>query len=414
MGSMGGNDRNNDQGGRQRPGRRPATRAAAPTTRVVAALAALALLASGSAPRYARGAMSADLEPAYLLAVVRAAAAARSVLEWMESATERLAPGRLDELVDHARAAHQRPLQEAGRMLAAANPPREMTGFAKHFRATFDHVSAAFENFTAAPSQPFMARIAPLLGAMHHLARAQEGFYVVRHALAPLRGFWDLPGCEVGEPEQPFKSEVATAGLTHMSRGGHHGGFSLYVPETYTPEREWPLIVALHGGSGNGRDFLWTWLREARSLGYLLIAPKSYGDTWSEIDDHGLLEILGWIERYYRLDRRRILLTGLSDGGTYALLYGLAHRDVYRAIAPLCGVLHPANGVIGNLERAQGAPIYLVHGGQDFLFPVHLARFARDTLLGAGAALLYREIDELSHTYPRSENVAILRWFAGI
>ena len=35
-------------------------------------------------------------------------------------------------------------------------------------------------------------------------------------------------------------------------------------------------------------------------------------------------------------------------------------------------------------------------------------------LLSAGAALVYRELPELSHTYPRSENVRILDWFAGL
>jgi phospholipase/carboxylesterase len=92
-------------------------------------------------------------------------------------------------------------------------------------------------------------------------------------------------------------------------------------------------------------------------------------------------------------------------------LYGLAHPRVYRAIAPLCGVLHPANQLMGNLERAGGVPIYLVHGALDFLFPVQLARMARDTLTDAGAALEYRELPDLSHTYPRSENVLILKWF---
>ena len=48
---------------------------------------------------------------------------------------------------------------------------------------------------------------------------------------------------------------------------GSRGGFSLYVPEYYTPDRAWPLVMALHGGSGNGRGFLWSWLRDARSHG---------------------------------------------------------------------------------------------------------------------------------------------------
>jgi len=58
------------------------------------------------------------------------------------------------------------------------------------------------------------------------------------------------------------------------------------VPEYYTAERAWPLVMALHGGSGNGRGFLWSWLRDARSYGAILVAPTATGDaspksTWA-------------------------------------------------------------------------------------------------------------------------------------
>jgi phospholipase/carboxylesterase len=35
---------------------------------------------------------------------------------------------------------------------------------------------------------------------------------------------------------------------------------------------------------------------------------------------------------------------------------------------------------------------------------------ARDALQSAGAKLVYREIEDLSHTYPRDENPKILAW----
>ena len=89
------------------------------------------------------------------------------------------------------------------------------------------------------------------------------------------------------------------------------------------PSRAWPLIVALHGGGGNGRDFVWTWLREARSRGYLLLAPSSHGSTWSflgaDVDAPRLASLIAWLGERWHIDARRILLTGLSDGATYTL-----------------------------------------------------------------------------------------------
>ena len=51
-----------------------------------------------------------------------------------------------------------------------------------------------------------------------------------------------------------------------------------------TPARAYPLVVALHGGSGNGGAFLWSWLREARTRGFIVLAPTAIGSTWSLMD----------------------------------------------------------------------------------------------------------------------------------
>jgi phospholipase/carboxylesterase len=45
------------------------------------------------------------------------------------------------------------------------------------------------------------------------------------------------------------------------------------------------------------------------------------------------------------------------------------------------------------------------------MFPVSMARNARQALTAAGAQVTYREIADLSHVYPREEGSAILDWF---
>jgi len=105
-----------------------------------------------------------------------------------------------------------------------------------------------------------------------------------------------------------------------------------------------------------------------------------------------------------------VLLTGMSDGATYALLCGLADGMPFTHLAPACGALHPLLLAGGGIARARDRPIYLIHGALDWMFPVNTARFARQLLQDAGARLVYREIDDLSHTYPREENARILDW----
>ena len=341
---------------------------------------------------------------AYLRAVLTASGAAAEALAAMEIVAERLAPERSAALAAEMAERHTAPLARGRDALAATSAPDELRPFDDIFAAAFAHTLSCVELFTGFPQAPPPERIPRILAALHHHAQAQEHFYVVRTLLPPFTDYWS--------PDHERSAEApATAPLLRVGAGGHHGGFSVYVPEQYDAARPWPVIVALHGGSGNGRDFLWTWVRNAKARGYLLVAPSALGQTWSEDGAAGLLEILDWLASRYGVARERILLTGLSDGGTFTLVYGLQHPDRFRGLAPLCGVFHPINAANGNLTRARGVPIYLVHGARDFLFPVGYAHMTRDFLAEAGADLTYRELPELSHAYPRSENDAILTWF---
>lgn len=100
----------------------------------------------------------------------------------------------------------------------------------------------------------------------------------------------------------------------------------------------------------------------------------------------------------------------MSDGGTFSLLTGMMQRAPFTHLAPISGSFHPM--LLEGAADVSSLPIYLVHGALDWMFPIDMARMAAAALTAAGAAVTFREIDDLSHTYPREENVAILDWLA--
>ena len=71
---------------------------------------------------------------------------------------------------------------------------------------------------------------------------------------------------------------------------------------------------------------------------------------------------------------------------------------------------HPLLLTMADPRRVTGLPVYLVHGALDWIFPVTIARTVQRTLTAAGANIVYREIADLSHVYPREEGSAILDW----
>lgn len=281
-------------------------------------------------------------------------------------------------------------------------------------RQTLDMLTA-FVDAGRAGGSPF-----ELYRALRRFGRVQEALYplapafglVSRWFLEPARRDDDalLERLRVGA----MRDDGIRVGVLHAdNERSMRGGFSLYVPETWDGRASMPLIVALHGGQGHGRDFLWTWLREARARGMLVLAPTARERTWSimgeDVDAAGLRQMVEVVAERYAVDRGRVLLTGMSDGATYAFRCGLDEGMPFTHLAPACGMPLPLL-LGGRAERARGRPIYLVHGGLDWMFPVATARAARDALLAAGARLVYREIADLSHTYPRDENPTILDW----
>jgi len=283
-------------------------------------------------------------------------------------------------------------------------------------RQTLDLV-AAFVEAARSPEDPI-----GLYRALRRFARIQEALYPLAPALEPVSR-WFLEPARRGDAELvarlrdgAVRDDGPRVGVLHASNERDaRGGFSLYVPEQWDGQAPMPLVVALHGGHGHGRDFLWSWLREARSRGALVIAPTSRERTWSimggpDVDAEGLREMVTSVSSRYAVDHARVLLTGMSDGATYALLCGLGADTPFTHLAPACGVLHPFLLVNGAMARAAGRPIYLVHGALDWMFPVRTARMAREALQTAGARLVYREVEDLSHTYPRDENPRILDW----
>jgi len=261
--------------------------------------------------------------------------------------------------------------------------------------------------------------IASVFRAVRYLPRAQEALYPLAAKFPPVNAFFLDPDLHNDALLSRLAEPAAeNTGVFHdYNEPGSRGGFSIYVPEYYTGDRAWPLVMALHGGSGNGRGFLWSWLRDARSFGAILVAPTATGRTWAlmgdDADTPNLARILQTVQSRWNIDSSRLLLTGMSDGGTFCYVTGLERASPFTHLAPVSATFHPLMAAMADAERLQGLPIHLVHGRLDWMFPVEVARHTRDALAAAGANVTYREIDDLSHCYPREINADILRWLNG-
>ena len=312
------------------------------------------------------------------------------------------------------------PVSEGLKAFQAAEWPAHLQAFQAQVTLAAEHVGTAFGKLAAAATNPNAAMQG--FRALRDVTRATEALYPVALTLPPVSRFFT----EVGRRDDPaLAAKLAAAdaaredvGVMHAANGrDERGGFSLYVPEYYDGGEPLPLVMALHGGSGHGADFLWTWLREARSRGAILVSPTAREGTWSlmgpDVDSANLDAIVERVAKRWNVDRGRMLLTGMSDGGTFCYVSGLRGESPFTHLAPISASFHPMLLEGFPAERLRGLPIHVMHGARDWMFPVEIAQTANAALTAAGAKVVYTEVADLSHTYPRDENPRLMDWFLG-
>ena len=282
--------------------------------------------------------------------------------------------------------------------------------------ASIDEALAGFDALREATASDVDLRA--VFRALRHLPLAQEAIYPLAAKLPPVSLFFLTPELREDAALQARLAQppAANTGVQHAGEPGRRGGFSLYVPEYYTPDRSWPLVMALHGGSGNGRAFLWSWLRDARSRGAIVIAPTAIGGTWALMGDDpdtpSLTRMLDYVRGHWNIDASRMLMTGMSDGGTFCYVSGLEPASPFTHLAPVSATFHPMLAQMADEDRLRDLPVYVTHGALDWMFPVNVAQEAAEALTMAGARVTYREIPDLPHCYPREINPDLLTWLA--
>ena len=297
-----------------------------------------------------------------------------------------------------------------------ANLPDTLASVRAQLETASDAALSAFDSLRAIGDSDDGMRAA--FRAFRNIPRALEALYPLAAELPVISEFFLPPAARedsqilVALANAPRHSDT---GVFHASNDyGTRGGFSLYVPETYAPERAWPLVMALHGGSGHGRAFLWSWLTDARAQGAIMVAPTATGNTWAltgnDTDSPNFARILDFVRGKWNVDPARLLLTGMSDGGTFCYASGLETVSAFTHLAPVSAAFHPLLAEMADPARIKDLPVYITHGALDWMFPVHIARQARETLKVSGAQITYREIDDLSHCYPREINADLLKW----
>ncbi len=353
----------------------------------------------------------------YTQAIASAADHLLGFLRTFESIQEHIHFGQFGEAQAQLRDAVGDTLLSLPGELDALAPPVSVQAFHASFTTVVTHCAQAYDHFLDPQGQDVS------IAFMHSRRECCMGLnmlYDIRGYLPVLQPYWVLPDALVQWDRLDTLSPGVDVPVGLMHQTDDTGSYSLYVPESYTPANNWPLVICLHSGYGRGDDYIWTWLRPAKSKGYIVLSPKSADVTWSILqlsrDTDAIVAMLDTICETYAVDRSRIYLTGLSDGGTFAYLMGLSQPGLFAGVAPIAGdILHGMADNMLRQKQGKDLPLFIVHGAHDAIFPVKSTQNAYKLLTHLGYSATYTELPDWGHAYTYSINEQlVLPWFETI
>ena len=163
-----------------------------------------------------------------------------------------------------------------------------------------------------------------------------------------------------------------------FSHQGFDRSYHLHLPENLKVGA--PLVVVIHGFTSSAENIKsYSKMSEvADREGFAVIYPQgtidSQGNTFfnvgyefnnhSKIDDVSFIrELVIHVRDTYQLSEKNIFATGMSNGGDMSYLLACTSSDLFKAVAPVAGVM--MKKTLDNCNPKKPIPVFEIHGTND-------------------------------------------------
>lgn len=173
--------------------------------------------------------------------------------------------------------------------------------------------------------------------------------------------------------------------------------YKLYLPKNYAETDEaFPIVMFLHGSGQRGNDLsnlAETGLPQNIEAGadypFIVLAPQCPENQWWAQYSEALLQLVDATMQNYRVNEKRVYLTGLSMGGFGVWHLATEYPNRFHAIAPICGfagdpLIAYLFGYPERLKRIAHIPVWAFHGDADPVVPIAAQKHLVKTLKGYG------------------------------
>lgn len=262
--------------------------------------------------------------------------------------------------------------------------------------------AVAVVTLSAAPAPSVDAAFASFWSASNVEQAAQRADAVVASGVAFADAYARM------RTGRPYGAEVPR-GVVKLARrqAGREFPYTLDVPPQYDPRKTYQVRVQLHGGVSRPAPVL----RGDGSIGALAGAEQIYvmpqgwngAQWWTAAQASNIEAILDNVKRTYNVDENRVVLAGVSDGGTGAFYYAMRHSTPFASFLPFNAFIlvlrNPTLALDGALfpHNLMNKPVYAVNGGLDPLYPSERVEPFMRQLESGGLRLVYRNRRDAAH-----------------
>jgi predicted peptidase len=193
-------------------------------------------------------------------------------------------------------------------------------------------------------------------------------------------------------------------------------GYQIYLPNEYEKqkEKEWPLILFLHGINRRGEDihlldeYGLTWMAERKqNFEFIVISPQCPSLSSWPMERDAVITLLDEIMSTHRVDRESIYLTGFSMGGNGAWELAAFAPERFAAVAPIAGWFDVEKAaLLGDM------PIWTFHGEEDDIVPITGSKKMVDALRAMEKDISFTTFPGLKHNIMNEtyENPDLYKW----
>lgn len=174
--------------------------------------------------------------------------------------------------------------------------------------------------------------------------------------------------------------------------------YYLYVPKSYTAEKEWPLFVGIHGAGGTGLDCWNLWQQHAEKEGFILLCPSIPGDANGfrvDVGDNTVWSAIGEVKKEYRV-KQRMFLSGFSAGAFYIQTFTYQYPQYVSGLSILSAGLYMEPSAFIEL-----VPMVVVIGDSDHPNSVAHSEMFVNELKSYGFDIQYEVLPGVGHTVTR-------------